>query len=417
MNALALMLTLLAQPVSSGRPGTTPAKIAPSAAPSAAQLWRELPDQASVVFLGDSITQQHLYTALIESYFERKQPRRALRFYNRGLRGDTAASARKRLHRDLTPLKPDLVLVALGMNDGGYRGYQRGLLQTFARELEGLVDAIQTQHRARVVLLTPTAVREEGPRLRDYNRMLAAIAQVTRDLGASQGVPVIEVFAFFREGMARARDSNPPIELMLDAIHPGPAGHLLIAHQLLSALEPAPVSRHESWRLSPEDRKAGTVERALVHPMDGLYLPPAMRPAAALVSWQQRCNSQVLKVEGIASRARLQIAGVSVGTYSVQQLNRGIDLGLVDGLPWSIQARKTYQLIQERWFWTYLLWDPEELGVEAASVVALAAPAQYAHRSPRNEQARQELQRVERLLVEQRTQGRKPYRVRLEQVR
>ena len=44
-----------------------------------------LPKGGTVVFLGDSITWQHLYTAFIECYALRRYPKRALKFVNSGL--------------------------------------------------------------------------------------------------------------------------------------------------------------------------------------------------------------------------------------------------------------------------------------------------------------------------------------------
>ncbi|MBW1870958.1 MAG: hypothetical protein JRJ19_02780, partial [Deltaproteobacteria bacterium] len=82
----------------------------------------------TIVFLGDSITWQNLYTDYVENYFLRHYPEKNLRFVNLGVRGDTAAGAIRRLDRDLLPLKPDLVLIMLGMNDGGYRGKNHFLL-------------------------------------------------------------------------------------------------------------------------------------------------------------------------------------------------------------------------------------------------------------------------------------------------
>src|SRR5438105_8079158 len=96
-----------------------------------------------VVFLGDSITEQRLYTTYIEAYALTRHPNWNLTFRNVGWGGDTSRlrqrahpdekqlfaadeaaqqkmveeSVGKGLSRDLLPLKPTFVTIKFGMND------------------------------------------------------------------------------------------------------------------------------------------------------------------------------------------------------------------------------------------------------------------------------------------------------------
>src|SRR6478672_9081971 len=103
-------------------------------------------DGDRVVFLGDSITEQRLYTTYIEAYALTRHPTWKLVFRNVGWGGDTSW-LRQRAHpdekqlfaaneaaqqkmveeavgqglgRDVLPLKPTLVTVKFGMNDHSY---------------------------------------------------------------------------------------------------------------------------------------------------------------------------------------------------------------------------------------------------------------------------------------------------------
>ena len=73
-----------------------------------------------IIFLGDSITEQQLYTNYVEAYLASRYPELKLTFFNAGWGGDTAPGGCNRLDRDVLALKPDVVTICYGMNDGGY---------------------------------------------------------------------------------------------------------------------------------------------------------------------------------------------------------------------------------------------------------------------------------------------------------
>ena len=100
-------------------------------------------DGDRVVFLGDSITEQRLYTTYIEAYTVTRYPQWNVTFRNVGWGGDTswlrqrahpdekalfAADAdqqqsmvndavKRGLERDVLPLRPTVVTIKFGMND------------------------------------------------------------------------------------------------------------------------------------------------------------------------------------------------------------------------------------------------------------------------------------------------------------
>src|SRR6185503_8699193 len=107
-------------------------------------------DGDRVVFLGDSITEQRLYTTYIEAYALTRHPQWRLTFRNVGWGGDTAwlrqrahpdesklfaadAAAQQKmvedavgrgLRRDVLPLKPTAVTIDFGMNDHSYQAFR-----------------------------------------------------------------------------------------------------------------------------------------------------------------------------------------------------------------------------------------------------------------------------------------------------
>src|SRR6266498_4504416 len=82
-----------------------------------------LKDGDRVVFYGDSITDQRLYTTFTETYVLTRFPAMKIAFTHSGWGGDRVSGggggpASLRLERDVFAYKPTVLTVMLGMNDG-----------------------------------------------------------------------------------------------------------------------------------------------------------------------------------------------------------------------------------------------------------------------------------------------------------
>src|SRR3954469_13447309 len=104
-----------------------------------------------VVFLGDSITEQQLYTNYAETYLATRFPEMKLTFFNAGWGGDTAPGGLNRLRRDVLDLKPTVVTICYGMNDAGYVFPDAGIAGRFREALLELVKKVRASG-ARVIL-------------------------------------------------------------------------------------------------------------------------------------------------------------------------------------------------------------------------------------------------------------------------
>jgi len=80
-----------------------------------------------VAVVGDSITEQKLYSKYIELYLTACMPDLELHVIQLGWGGETAPGFAARMNNDLLPWKPDVVTTCYGMNDGGYRAYQEDI--------------------------------------------------------------------------------------------------------------------------------------------------------------------------------------------------------------------------------------------------------------------------------------------------
>src|SRR5437870_2883356 len=80
-----------------------------------------LRDGDTVVFYGDSITDQRLYTTFVETYTVTRYPRMRVKFVHSGWGGDRVSGGGggtidERLRRDVMAYKPTVMTIMLGMN-------------------------------------------------------------------------------------------------------------------------------------------------------------------------------------------------------------------------------------------------------------------------------------------------------------
>ncbi len=95
----------------------------------------ELKDGDSIVFYGDSITHQRLYTQYLEDYFYTRYPHTHLKIHNAGVSGSVAWEALTRFEDDVAAYKPKYVTVLLGMNDGNHEPFNQSIFETYRRDM------------------------------------------------------------------------------------------------------------------------------------------------------------------------------------------------------------------------------------------------------------------------------------------
>jgi acyl-CoA thioesterase-1 len=174
-----------------------------------------------VVFLGDSLTaglgvnENQAYPALVaERLAAAGHP---VRLLNAGVSGDTSAGGVRRLNW-LMAQHPDVVVVALGSNDG-----LRGLpLEQTESNLRQIVTRVR-EAGGRVLLLGNRVPPNYGP---EYAPQFAAIfPRIAKELG----VPLVP---FLLEGVGGRPELNQG-----DGIHPTAEGHRILAQTVFPELD------------------------------------------------------------------------------------------------------------------------------------------------------------------------------------
>lgn len=171
-----------------------------------------------VLFFGDSITEQHLWTLYLENLLLWHEPGLAIR--NRGWAANRAVDGLARFDRDAAPLAPTWVFVAFGVNDGRYLPPTGAIADEYGAALSRLVSRVRSIG-AEPVLCSPSAV-DEGcdPMLKGYNETLVLLTQRCQTVAQREGARFVDLF---RPLLAAGPGLAP------DGIHPNPQGHLIMA--------------------------------------------------------------------------------------------------------------------------------------------------------------------------------------------
>ncbi|MDD3543832.1 MAG: SGNH/GDSL hydrolase family protein [Kiritimatiellae bacterium] len=373
-------------------------------------------DNDSVVFLGDSITQQKLYTTYLEAYALTRFPDRRFRFRNVGWGGDTAwlrkrfktdekalfsatgalldemveKAVRAGLERDVLPHKPTAVTVKFGMNDHAYQAFREDICRAYTRSQTEIVKILKDQG-ARVALLTPQPIEDKPPAAHDKNvknQSLRKFSDALREVAAANGAVYVDQFAPYMKIMLDARAAKP--DAMIgggDAVHPGPAGHTLMAWTILKQLNaPALVSEcgidlsrwfflgkvvcEKNCEISNFKVKGGKIsfdrlDHALPMPVDA-----KATAALALAPVSEELNRYMLKVAGLKEASyALSIDGLKVGKYSREQLAEGVNLATAS-TPNSAQATQVLGLVFKKNNVYFERWRKVQLGNGPAEKLA-----------------------------------------------
>ena len=350
------------------KPPKSPASFVLLLVASASLLWGEvapppatldLQDGDTLVFLGDSITHQCLYTQYVEDFFLTRYPDRNIHFHNAGVSGDKAADALLRFDDDVTAFHPKYVTLLLGMNDGQYSDFTPEIFDAYQRDMTQVLERIGSTG-AKAVVFTPTpfdhhqlALRLKDPTYRfkdrefspQYNAVLGFYAGWLRETAGQRTLPCVDLWGPLNDFTFSARRTDPDFSLVPDAIHPGEAGQFIMAYSLLSQFNPdrktvssiSLTKRGERW-IAAGGATAGTVSGLQPLP-DGqgvsfTHLSPAL-------PWvvPDSGSAENLKWESIKPAAlgmalthaghklgseRLKISGLEPGLYEIRIDGRSI---------------------------------------------------------------------------------------------
>src|SRR5438105_10444931 len=109
---------------------------------------------------GDSITEQKMYSRIMETYLTVCAPELASSVRQYGWGGETASGFLARMTNDCLRFKPSVATTCYGMNDHGYRAYEEAIGQNYREKQTAIVEAFKA-NGVRVVLGSPGCVSQK----------------------------------------------------------------------------------------------------------------------------------------------------------------------------------------------------------------------------------------------------------------
>ena len=206
-----------------------------------------LKDGDRLAIIGDSITEQKMYSRLIETYLTVCVPELKITARLFGWSGETAEGFLHRMTNDCLRFNPTVATLCYGMNDHHYRAFDvknaRWYLENYGAVIRNLENA-----GARVVVgspgcvgKVPTWTHSDGFTRDELNINLCALRDEDIDLALGLNARFADVFwTMFKaayEGQTRyGTDQNPYMVSGNDGVHPGWVGHLIMAYAFLRAM-------------------------------------------------------------------------------------------------------------------------------------------------------------------------------------
>lgn len=330
-----------------------------------------------VVFYGDSITDQRLYTVLTETYVVTRYPKLNATFIHSGWGGDKVSGGGGgpidvRLDRDVLAYKPTVMTIMLGMNDGHYQPATPENDKTFFTGYEYIINKMRKDDPGvRITVIQPSPYDDvTRPALfpGGYNSVLVNYSHWLGDYVKQNNLTVADFNGPMVAMLQKANTADPANaqKILPDRVHPAISGHLIMAEQLIKAWSGRPVVAAVSIDASTENPKIQSADHAQVSDLkggaglswtemdDALPLPFAewtkgnqgalMALAIRSSDVTDAVNQEPLKVSGLKpGQYTLQIDGKPVGTFSEADLAKGINLATLD-TPMSEQAADVHSL-------------------------------------------------------------------------
>lgn len=323
------------------------AKFNPLKAPSPSGLLLKAGDRLAIC--GDSITEQKLYSRIMETYLTVCVPELKVTVRQYGWSGETAEGFRRRMTNDCLRFQPTVATTCYGMNDHRYRAYDDANGRWYVEHSRAILQAFKSVG-ARVVQGSPGCVgkvpgwtKSGDSTLDELNLNLCALRNLGLELAVAEGAAFADVYwpmlrANFDASRRFGADYAVPGK---DGVHPDWAGQTLMAWAFLKALglDGDLGTITVDLQASTTTATGGHVAQSFSDGTLTLTSPrypfcatgPAdkdnsIRSGMTLVPFNEDLNRLKLVVKGGAAGSYRITWGATAKTYSTDQLAKGVNL-------------------------------------------------------------------------------------------
>ena len=324
-------------------------------------------DGDRVVMIGDSITEQHLYSNYVEMWTVTRFPKWKITFRNVGIGGDRSVGGNSRFARDVLLHKPTAMTVDFGMNDGSYREFSDQTFKPYMDGLQGMADQA-TAANIRTAWVTPQPLDndEQGKTaLTGYNQTLEKFSEGVRAISEKNSGKFVDQFHPYLQVLDAARSKADKYNRITagDAVHPGPPGQALMAASILKGMNfPSLVAAVE---IDAKQNKVVSQENCTVEGLQATAtsvkfkkldkaLPFFPEDASSILPWTpilDELNDYKIQVTGLApGKYKVRIDSVDVAELSAESLGAGVDIAaeVLKSGPIAEQAKKVKEAVENK---------------------------------------------------------------------
>ncbi len=242
IKAIAGLSLLILLPFRSSASDPLSEKFKPLPAPQPGSLMLQTNDRLAIC--GDSITEQKMYSRIIEDYLTVCVPDLHVTVRQYGWSGERAPGFLARMTNDCLRFKPTIATTCYGMNDHEYRTYEDRIGKNYEGKSLAIIEAFKA-NGARVIQgspgcigKVPTWTKTTNATVEDLNVNLCNLRNIGIEIAQKEKVGFADVFwPMLTAGrLAQEKyDTNYNIAGK-DGVHPGWAGQTIMAYAFLKAM-------------------------------------------------------------------------------------------------------------------------------------------------------------------------------------
>jgi lysophospholipase L1-like esterase len=299
---------------------------------------------------GDSITEQKMYSRIMETYLTVCVPELGVTVRQYGWSGETAPGFLARMTNDCLRFHPTVATTCYGMNDHEYRVYEESIGRRY-RDVSTAIARAFRQADALVILGSPGCVGKKPSWSRDANATrealnlnLCELRNIDIDIARTEKIGFADVFwPMLALGFGGQQKYGPDYAIAgKDGVHPDWAGQLVMAYAFLRALGLDGEIGTYTIDLRTKKAEVSYGHELLSFKNDELEIKSSRYPFCAsggdptkdnnirsgmtLVPFNQELNRVMLVIKNPEAKNYKVTWGAESRTYSAEQLGKGLNL-------------------------------------------------------------------------------------------
>jgi hypothetical protein len=321
-------------------------KLLPAPAPQPDGLLLKKGDRLAIC--GDSITEQKMYSRVMETYLTVCVPDLEITVRQYGWGGEVAPGFLRRMTNDCLRFKPTIATTCYGMNDHGYGPYRAEIGDRYRKYSTAIVQAFKAAG-ARVVQGSPGCVGTknqpgwDAAGVETKNTNLCSLRNIGIEIAQAENVGFADVFwPMLNAGFEGRKRYGEKYNIAGgDGVHPGWAGSFSMAYSFLKSLgldgnigtitvnlgsgKATATTGHEVLAASQSSVEIKSTRYPFCAAGE-LDKDSSIRSAMTLLPFNQELNRLTLVAKGGAAQSYKVTWGASSATYSAAQLAQGVNL-------------------------------------------------------------------------------------------